>query len=160
MRLSSSSDLLQNLDKTLRKTYILNTYSLAEKRGYFLIPEAGNAATDACNVKEQFGMLLCKGDEVIYVRFDGLYTTLHSRNGVTLTTKANPAAHDGAELLPGYKCGSSAMHSFQVAPEDENFIGLQLRYHVRGEIRTLCSIVRFHSVYEDTKNSWKSRGDG
>ena len=34
------------------------------------------------------------------------------------------------------------MHALQVAAENKHLIGLQLRYHVRGIIRTLYSIVQ------------------
>ena len=36
----------------------------------------------------------------------------------------------------------AAVHALQVAAENKHLIGLQLRYHVRGIIRTLYSRVR------------------
>ena len=45
------------------------------------------------------------------------------------------------------------MHALQVGPENKHLIGLQLRYPIRGEIRTLNSIVRSHIEHEVTKKT-------
>ena len=46
--------LLQHLHKTLRQTHILKSNRLAEQRGDFFVPEAGDAAADASDVEEEF----------------------------------------------------------------------------------------------------------
>jgi len=52
---------------------------------------------------------------------------------------------------------ATTVHAFQVRPEYKHFIGLQLRYPLRREIRALNSIVRSHIVYEGTKNPAKNQ---
>ena len=43
------------------------------------------------------------------------------------------------------------MHTRKVAAKHKHFIGLQFRYHVRGKVRTLYSVVSSHCNHEDTK---------
>lgn len=67
-----------------------------------------------------------EGDEIVNVWLDGLNATLHGGNGVALATKANSATHHRSEPLEGHISSSAAMHAFEVAAEDEDFICFQL----------------------------------
>ena len=139
--------------ETLWQTHIFKTNRLTEQRGDFFVAEAGNAAADACYIEEQFGMLFGENYEIVHVGLDGFYTTLHGGYGIALATKTYTASHYGAELLPSCICGTAAMHTCQVAAKHKDFIGLQFRYHVRGKVRTLYSVVSSHCNHEDTKKS-------
>ena len=137
--------LQKHLDKCLRETDIVTVKRFAEERGDFFVPEARNAAAYARHVEEQLRVLPGEGDELIHIGFDGLHAPLHGGDGVALAAETNAAAHHGTELTPGDIRCAAAVHSGEVASEHEDFIGLQLRYIVRGEIRTLNSIVRSHN---------------
>ncbi len=105
----------KNSHKTLRQTHVLQSNRLAEQRGYFFVPEAGNATADARYIEEQLRMLLRESDERRNVRLDGLHATLHSGDGVALTTKADTTTHYGTKLFPSSKRRTASVHSFQVA---------------------------------------------
>ena len=105
----------ENSHKTLRQTHVLKTCRLAEKRGDFFVPEAGNATADARYIEEQLRMLLRESDERRNVWLDGLHTTLHSGDSVALATEADTATLYGSELFPSSKRRTASVHSFQVA---------------------------------------------
>ena len=54
-------------------------------------------------------------------------------------------------------CGTATKHALQVRSKHKYFIGLQLRYPLRREIRALNSIIRSHIAHEVTKNYPKLR---
>lgn len=61
-------------------------------------------------------------DEIIHVGLDGLDSTLHGRNRIALPTVSHTASHHCAELLESDICGTSAVHPFEIAPEDKHFV--------------------------------------
>ena len=93
-------------------------------------------------------MLAGEGEELVHVGLDGLDAALHRRDGVALALEADAAAEDGAEMLERGPCGAATVHPRKVAPENEDFVGLQFCNVIRSKGRTLRSIVNsfVHSV--------------
>ena len=145
------------LHKGLRQADVLHANSLCEERGDFIIPEAGDAASYAGDVEEEFGMGLSEFDKLVDVRLDGLHPALHGGDGIALALKAYSLTHHGAEPLNGDTGGTASMHASKVAAEDEHFVRLQFRDPVRREGRTRNSIeLFFHSQWE-MDITWKKR---
>ena len=69
----------------LRQNNILHIMCILKQRCNIVIVEAGNAAADTSDKEGEMRMFLGKLDELIDIRTDGLYSTLHSRNTVTMT---------------------------------------------------------------------------
>ena len=63
--------------------------------------------------------------ELIYIRTNGLYPTLHGRYGIALTLQANALSHDGAKLTVSGVSRSAAVHTSQVAAKDEDLAWLK-----------------------------------
>lgn len=132
------------MHKALRQTDILNLLRRGKQGGDLLVPEAGDSAADSRHIKEELGVGLGVFDEFIDIGLDGVDATLHGRYRVGLAPVPNAAAHHGAEI-PERKPGRAAVvHAFQIAAEDEDFIGLELRYPLRGVVGAGNVVVGSH----------------
>ena len=60
--------------------------------------------------------------EFIHIRSDGLDTTLHRGDGITLPLHSNPLSPNGTELIESHPGGTTAMGSSQVAAKYEYFV--------------------------------------
>ena len=98
---------------------------ISKEGGDFFIPEAGNTTANASDKKRQFGMLLCKLNELIYIRANGLHPTLHRRDAVATPLQSYALSHDGSKLAVSQVSGSTAMHSFKITTEHEYFARLK-----------------------------------
>jgi len=98
---------------------------LCKQGRYFLVPEPGNPAPDAGHEEEQLRMFLGKRDEVIDIRLDGLDATLHRRDCIALAAETDPAAHHRTEELECSVGGTAAVHSGEIAAEDEHLVFFQ-----------------------------------
>ena len=96
-----------------------------EQRGDFFIREACDAAADASDEERQFRVLLGECDELVHIRTDGVHAALHRGDGIALTLQANALTHDGSKLAVGDVGRTAAVHSLQIAAEDENLVRLQ-----------------------------------
>ena len=103
------------LSPPFRQTYILQSSCLCEQRSNLPVLESGNSAAYSCNIEEQFGMFSCISDELIHVWPDVLDSTVHCRNGVTLSTMTYSASHSRSKFLECRICCSASVHSFQIA---------------------------------------------
>ena len=108
----------------LRQYDILYIVRLFKQRGYFTVPEAGNATAYACDKEHQLGMLLSKRYELVDIRTDGFHASLHCRDGIALSLQTYALPHDGTKLAEGNVCSTTAMHSLQIAAKDENLVWL------------------------------------
>ena len=90
-------------------------------------------------------MLSGKGNEIVNIRFYGLNATLHSWNGIALSTKTYAASHHGTELAESDLSCSTTVHASKIASEHKDFICLQFRDIIRRICRALDSVVFFHS---------------
>ena len=79
----------------LRQYDILYIVRLFKQRGYFTVPEAGNATAYACDKEDKLRMLSSKGNEFVDIRTDGFHSSLHCRNGIALSLQAYALPHDG-----------------------------------------------------------------
>lgn len=61
-------------------------------------------------------------DEVIHIRTNGLYATLHRRYSVTLSGRTDSDAPFSPEVFMSHVCGAAAMSSGKVAAEDEYLV--------------------------------------
>ena len=98
---------------------------LCKQRGDFFIREACDAAADASDEERQFRVLLGECDELVHIRTDGVHAALHRGDGIALTLQANALTHDGSKLAVGDVGRTAAVHSLQIAAEDEDFVRLQ-----------------------------------
>ena len=114
---------------------------MMKQRRYFLVPEPGNPAPDAGHEEEQLRMFLGKRDEVIHIRLDGLDATLHRRDSIALPAETDPAAHHRSEELECCVGGTAAVHSGEVAAEDEDLVFHQGVNVLRCVLRPLDTAV-------------------
>lgn len=85
-------------------------------------------------------MVAGEGDEVIYVRTDGLYTALHRGDGIALTLQADTDAPDSAEFLIGYAGCTAAVHAMEIAAEDKYFVIEKCGEAARSIVRALFAV--------------------
>ena len=132
------------MHKALRQTDILHLPRRCKQRGDLFVPEAGDSAADPRHIEEELGVGLRVFDEFIDIGLDGVDASLHGRNRIGLAPVPDAAAHHGAKI-PERKPGrAAAVHAFQVAAEDEDFIGLELGYPFRGVVGTGYIVVSSH----------------
>lgn len=113
------------VDELLRQADVGQADGVGKERGNVPCAEPGDAAADACHEEVQPGVCPCEGDELVGVRSYGVDTSVHGRYAVRLSLQSVPLSEDGSETSPGEECGSSPVHAFEVAAEDEDFISLQ-----------------------------------
>lgn len=113
------------VDELLRQANVGQVDGVGKERGNVPCAESGDAAADACHEEVQPGVCPCEGDELVGVRSYGVDTSVHGRYAVGLSLQSVPLSEDGSEASPGEECGSSPVHAFEVAAEDEDFIFLQ-----------------------------------
>ena len=121
-----------------RKHDVLHVVGFPEQRRHLLVREACDAAADACDEECQLGMCLGKQDELVHVGTYRFHASLHRRDAVALSLQPYALPHDGSELAVGDERRTSSVHALQVAPEDEDFVWLELR-DKRG-----CCLFPFH----------------
>ena len=112
----------QHLPKRFRQTDIQKFCGIGEKRRDFAISETCNAAANARDKKFLSRMLFCILDETIDVRFYGFHPTLHGRDGVALSGRADAYTPFCAKFRIGNIGRAAAMMTSQIAAEDEDFI--------------------------------------
>jgi hypothetical protein len=76
---------------------VLNLHRFRKQRCNLPVLESGDAAADAGDIEEQFGMLTGEYDEIIHVRLDGIHTSLHRGNAIALSLQTNALSPDGSE---------------------------------------------------------------
>lgn len=123
---------------TFWQDYIFHAMRLREQWRNFLVCESGYATADAGNEEGKFGVILRKGDKLIHIRADGLHTTLHRGDGVTLPLQTDTLSHNSAKIAVGDACRPTAVHALQVAAEDKNLVRLQFGDKLR------CGSFLFH----------------
>ena len=84
-------------------------------------------------------MSLGKLEELIHVGSDALHAALHGGDSIALPLQADTLSPYGTEFLIGQPCGTASMLPCQIAPEDENLIGLERndmagRYSHKGSV--------------------------
>ena len=101
---------------------ILHIHSPSEQRCDFSRSEARDAASDAGDQEGHLRMLFGEGDKLVNEWFDGVYTALHGRDSIALSLQAHALSHNGSESLNGNSCCAAAVHTLQVASEDEYLV--------------------------------------
>ena len=104
---------------------ILHIDGLLKQRSDVVGRESGDATADGRDEKRLFGMRLGIDDELVDVRTDRLYPTLHGRDGIALTLRAVAIAKDSTEIETRRPCGTATVHPGEVTAENENLVGLE-----------------------------------
>ena len=104
------------------QTDILDSSSSGKQGRYLFVLEASNATSNAGDIEKYIRMLPGIFDEFVDVGLDGFNSALHGWDGITMAAMSHTAAHDRAKLLESDICSSTAVHSFQIAPKDENLV--------------------------------------
>ena len=79
-----------------------------------------------------------KHDEIIHIRADGLYTTLHRGDAIALALQTHPLAHNGSKLAVSDVSRTAAMHTFEITTKDEDLAWLEFCDKLR------CCTFLFH----------------
>lgn len=66
-----------------------------------------------------------KQDEFIYVRLNGIYSTLHGWDGIALTLQTDALTPYSSKFFVCYASSTSCMCSGKITPEYENLIRLE-----------------------------------
>ena len=122
---------LDSVNKFSRQDDVVLVDGGGKQGGNLLIPKASDAAADAGHEELELRMRLGEGDELVNIGLDGLHTTLHRGDGITLSLQPHTLTPHGAKAVIGGTSSPTAVHSAQVAAKDEDFIILQCRDHVR-----------------------------
>ena len=105
---------------------ILRVVSLLEQRRDFFIGKSGDAAADASYKERQVLMLFGELDELVHIRTNGFYPTLHRWDGIALTLQTHALAHDSSKLTVSDVGRPTTVHTFEIAAKHEDFVRLQL----------------------------------
>ncbi len=100
---------------------VLHADGILKQRGDVVGRESGDAAAYRSDEERLLGMFLGIADELIDVGPDGLHATLHGRDGITLTLRTVAVAHHCAEVKASHACGTTSVHTGEVAAKDEDF---------------------------------------
>ncbi len=110
-----------------RQYDVVYAESRAEQRGYFSGREPGYAAAYTCYQKCLLRMQLGIFDELVDIRRDFVHTAVHGGYGIALALYTNALSHDGTEMVHCRTGCASAVHSGQIAAENEDFVRLECR---------------------------------
>lgn len=110
------------IPEAFRQGYILKRCCICEKRCYFGIGEAGDAAADARYKESERGM--CGGvlNEIVDIRPDCFHAALHGGYCVALSLNANAFAHDCTEMDKSCPGGATSVHTGKIAAEHKYFV--------------------------------------
>lgn len=128
---------MDNLYKRFRQANILYTYGSGEKRSDFPVTESGNPTTNSRDIEEKILVILCKCNELVNIRGNGINPSLHRRNGITLPPEPDSTSHHSAEVLEGSPGRPSSMEALKVRAENEYLVRSKFRNHLRRESGTL-----------------------
>ena len=81
----------------------------------------------------EFRVFAGKGNELIDVRSDGLYSALHRGDGVALALQAYALSELGTEYLQRDVSSTAAVHAGKVASKNKDLIVAELRNVLRGD---------------------------
>ena len=109
---------------------------VGEEWCYLLVGEACDSATDACDEKGEFGVLLSERDEFVDIGAYGFDAALHGWDGIRLTLEADSLTVDGTEAFVGYTGSTSAVVTGEVAAEDEDFVRLEMGDEIRSVLHS------------------------
>ena len=105
---------------------------VGEEWRYLLVGEACNSASDACDEKGEFGVLLSEGDEFVDIGAYGFDAALHGWDGIRLALEADSLTVDGTEAFVGYTGSTSAVVTGEVTAENEDFVRLEMGDEIRS----------------------------
>ena len=114
----------------------MDEVGVGEEWRYLLVGEACNSATDACDEKGEFGVLLSEGDEFVDIGAYGFDAALHGGDGIRLTLEADSLTVDGTEAFVGNAGSTSAVVTGEVAAEDEDFVRLEMGDEIRSVLHS------------------------
>ena len=89
---------------------------IGEEWSYLPVGKTGDAAADAGHKEGELSVLPGKGDKLVDIGLDGLYTALHGGDGVALALQTDALPHYGAELVERNAGGTSGMDAAQALP--------------------------------------------
>lgn len=101
----------------------------------------GNATTNLCHIEFEVRKSLCKADELIHIWLNGLDTSLHRGNSITLSLQTNALTPYCTKSFVCQPCRTTAMSSSKVTAKHEYLIRFQFRY----SLGCIFSVV--HSFY-------------
>ena len=116
---------IQHLAEAPGQRDVLHGFGRFEQRGDLFGGKSGDSAADLRDEEIQLGIQPCELDEFIDIGLDGFDAALHGGYGIALALEADTLSPDGSELHEGQVCGSSGVHSGEVASENEDFVGLE-----------------------------------
>ena len=102
-----------------RKDDIGDAVGVFEQRTDLGLGEASDTTADLRDEERQFRMSLCKLNKLIDIGCDGLYPTLHRRDAIALTLKADTLTPDGAKLAISQESSAATMCASQIAASYE-----------------------------------------
>ncbi len=121
------------IPEVTRQADVFHVLGGTEEGRDFVGIEAGDAATDAGDEEMEFRVFAGKGNELIDVRGDGLYATLHRGDGVALTLQAYALSELSTEFLQRDVSSTAAMHAGKIAAENKDLIFAELRDELGGD---------------------------
>ena len=116
---------IQHLAEAPGQGDILLCFCRFEQRGDLFGCKSGDSAADLRNEEVQLGIQSGEFDEFIDIGFDGFDASLHGGYGIALSLESDALSPDGSELCESQACGTSGVHSGEVAAENEDFVGLE-----------------------------------
>ena len=97
-----------------------------------MVGEACDSATDACDEKGEFGVLLSEGDEIVDIGAYGFNSALHGWDGIRLALETDSLTVDGTEAFVSNAGSTSTVVTGEVATEDEDFVRLEVGDEIRS----------------------------
>lgn len=136
--------LTEYLSEAGRQPDVGNITGFGEEQSDLFGAEAGNPTSDFGDEEAVLGVKPGERDELVDVGAYGFDTALHGGDGVGFSLQTDALAPDGSEVFEGESGSASGVAAGEVAPEDEDFAGVQCRNTVGSD--PLVGEFVFHGI--------------